>query len=206
VHDPIAARTIGTYLETLASSAPTPGGGSVAGVIGALGCSLGKMVIVLTGCDSEDNAAALRTVDQTLSELQVHFTELAEKDEAAYQGYRDAAAMPRSSAEEKSQRRAQMQIALKNAASVPLETARSALTLAELLVPVQKLGNPHLHSDTRIALLCGTVCFESSRINVDVNLAMIRDETFVAEMLGLVQDLAERFNDTIGIQSGSTMK
>jgi formiminotetrahydrofolate cyclodeaminase len=197
VHDPIAARTIGTYLETLASSAPTPGGGSVAGVIGALGCSLGKMVIVLTGCDSEDYAAALRTVDQTLSELQVHFTELAEKDEAAYQGYRDAAAMPRSSAEEKSQRRAQVQIALKNAASVPLETARSALKLAGLLVPLQKLGNPHLHSDTRIALLCGTACFEASRINVDVNLALIRHEAFVSEMTTQVQELTERLQVTI---------
>lgn len=190
--DPIPARTIGSYLETLASSAPTPGGGSVAGVIGALGCSLGMMVISLTQCDSEEGATALKAADRRLAELQMRFTELAEKDEAAYQGYRDAAALPKSSAEEKSQRKAQMQIALKDAASVPLETARSALTLAELLGPVQQFGNPYLHSDARIALLCATTCFEAGRINVDVNLVMIRDETFVSEAAKQLLEMAAR--------------
>lgn len=189
---PIADRTIGSYLETLASSAPTPGGGSVAGVIGALGCGLGRMVISLTHCDSEEGATALGAADRQLAALQAHFTDLAEQDEAAYQGYRDAAAIPKSSAEERSKRKAQMQFALKNAASVPLETAQSALTLAELLVPVQEFGNPYLLSDARIALLSASACFEASRINVDVNLAMIHDETFVSDTARQLLEMADR--------------
>lgn len=195
--DPIADRTIGSYLETLASSAPTPGGGSVAGVIGALGCSLGRMVIALTRCDSEEGATALNAADRQLATLQANFTDLAVRDEAAYQGYRVAAAMPKSSSEEKSQRKAQTQLALRNTASVPLETARSALTLAELLVTAQKHGNPYLLSDARIALHCASACFEASRINVDVNLAMIRDEAFVSEMKDQVQEIAKRLNAVI---------
>ncbi len=191
--DPITDRTIGSYLETLTSSAPTPGGGSVAGVIGALGCSLGRMVIALTERDSETDATTLKATDRQLSALQMRFIELAERDEAAYQGYRDASTRPRSTAEQKSWRRAQMQIALKHAASVPLETARTALTLAKLLAPVQKFGNPHLLSDARIALLCATACFEASCINVDVNLAMIRDEVFVSETADQVRDMVDRF-------------
>lgn len=191
--DTITDRTIGSYLETLASSAPTPGGGSVAGVLGALGCGLGKMVISLTQCDTEDGATALKAADRQLEELQTHYTDLAEQDEAVYQGYREAAAMPKSSAEEKSQRKATIQLALRNAVSVPLETARSALTLAELLGPVQKFGNPYLLSDARIALLCATACFEASCINVDVNLAMIRDEVFVSETADQVRDMVDRF-------------
>ncbi len=197
VTDPIADRTIGSYLETLASSEPTPGGGSVAGVIGALGCSLGMMVIALTERDSEEGAMALEAAERQLSKLQTHFTKLAEQDEVAYQGYRDAATMPKSSTDERLHRKARMQLALKNAASVPHETARCALTLAELLGPVQKFGNPHLLSDTRIALVCSSTCFEASRINVKVNLAMIRDKGFVSHMANQVQELTDRLEVAI---------
>jgi formiminotetrahydrofolate cyclodeaminase len=70
---------------------------------------------------------------------------------------------------------------------------------------VQTFGNPHLLSDTRIALLCTSACFEASLVNVNVNLAMIRDDAFVSEMVVQVKDMVERFNASIGKESGSTL-
>lgn len=192
---PVTDRTIGAYLETLGSSEPTPGGGSVAGVIGALGCSLGKMVIALTKPDSDEAMKALEPADRQLTALQMHFTELAALDEAAYGGYRETAAMPKSTPVEKAARRKQMQHALQTAASVPLETAESAIELAQLLIPVQRFGNPYLRSDAQIAMICATSCFEAARINVNVNLAMIRDDGWVTDASARLEKAANKLRE-----------
>ena len=188
---PVTARTIGHYLETLGSSDPTPGGGSAAGVIGALGASLGLMVISLTNTDDSDANTHLDAARTRLEELRDRFTRLAEEDEAVYQSYRDAASLPRSSPEEKAARREAMQQALKNAASVPLAACEAAVDLGKVLVPVQQYGNPYLLSDARIAVLCAETCFESSRINVNVNLAMINDDAWITDTSNRVDALAQ---------------
>ena len=45
---PIRERTLGAYLDALAAPHPAPGGGSVAGLTGALAAALGQMVVSLT--------------------------------------------------------------------------------------------------------------------------------------------------------------
>ncbi len=195
---PVMDRTIGSYIETLGSSDPTPGGGSVAGVIGALGCGLGKMVIAFTRPDTDGAVTAHESANEQLSTLQSGFTDLAEQDEAAYQSFRNAAVLPRSSAEEKAERKASMQLALRNAASVPFRTCRSAAALTDLLVPVQQYGNPHLQSDTQIAMLCASTCFESARLNVNVNLGMLHDRTFVSDISDQLQSLAAEVRQKTG--------
>lgn len=187
---PITERTIGAYLGTLGSSDPTPGGGSAAGVIGALGASLGLMVVSLTSTDAAEAIAALEPAQGTLLDLRGRFTALAEADEQVFQGYRDAAEMPRGTPEEKRARKAAMQDALKHAAGVPLRACEAAVELARALVPVQQYGNTHLLSDARIAMLCATNCFEASRINVNVNLAMIKDDAWITEIANRVESLA----------------
>jgi formiminotetrahydrofolate cyclodeaminase len=193
---PLNDRTIGAYLDALGSAAPTPGGGSAAGVLGALGASLGLMVVALTGTDDDAGAQELRTAETTLQELRDRFTRLAEEDEAVYQAYRDAAALPKGTPEDKAARREAMQRALKNAATIPLHGCEASAELAAALVPVQQHGNPHLLSDARIAMLCATACFEASRVNVNVNLAMIRDDAWVQEVSNRVDALASSFQDT----------
>lgn len=191
----ITARTIGHYLETLGSSDPTPGGGSAAGLIGALGASLGLMVISLTATDDTAARTHLDTARTRLETLRTRFADLARDDEAVYQDYRDAAAMPRESSEEKATRRETMQKALKHAASVPLAACEAAVELVRVLVPVQEYGNPYLLSDARIAFLCADTCFEASRINVNVNLAMIRDDDWVTNAANQVESLASQLRE-----------
>lgn len=188
---PILERTIGAYLDALASGAPTPGGGSAAGVIGALGAGLGLMVLSLTDTDDSDAAQALGAAKDALVRLRQRFTDLAERDESVYQSYRDAAAMPKRSPDEKQARREAMQQTLKTAASIPLEACLASVELARAIVPVQTYGNPNLLSDARVAMLCASTCFEASRINVNVNLAMIKDESWITDASNRVESLAQ---------------
>ena len=188
----IADRTIGQYLATLGSSDPTPGGGSAAGVIGALGSSLGLMVIALTDLEASEAGGVLREAQQTLTALRDRFTNLARQDEEVYQGYRDAAALPKATPNEKAARREAMQSALKRAASVPLAMCEASVSLAETLAPVHEHGNTFLLSDARIGSLCARACFDASRVNVEVNLAMIKDAAWVAETTGQLDTLAQQ--------------
>lgn len=198
VPQPVTSRTIGQYLDTLASSDPTPGGGSASGIVGALGSSLGLMVLALTDLDASDAADKLREAQAKLESLRDRFTDLARQDEEAYGGYLDATRLPKRSDEEKSVRRVAMQNALKRAASVPLALCEASVELAETLDPVSEHGNRYLKSDARVAAIYADACFAASRTLVDTNLAMIKDADWVDETTAHLDDLARR------IRSGAT--
>src|SRR5215213_2755238 len=93
---------------------PAPGGGSVTAVVGALAAALGEMVANLTlGRERyADAEATLRPARDRLTVLRVSLLDAAAADEAAYQAYRNAANLPRTSGDEKTARLDAMQRAL----------------------------------------------------------------------------------------------
>src|SRR5918998_616910 len=120
-------RGLSVYLDEVAAGTPAPGGGSVAAVVGALAAALGEMVVNLT-LGREKYAAAeasLRPARDRLTALRLSLLESAAADEAAYQSYRDAASLPRTSDGEKTARTNAMQRALIKTTDVPLAAARS---------------------------------------------------------------------------------
>lgn len=168
---PIEQRQIGEYLEKLASKSPTPGGGSVAGLVAALAMSLGRMVISLSESSTElDHAEA------ALNEAQVKSLAGGNADERAYGGYIAASNLPRSTSEEKAFRRQQMQTALLNSAEVPLALAEQVRALQPVLLRTAELGNPHVVSDARIGLILADAAIAACLINVRINLPLIKDQ------------------------------
>src|SRR4029453_2512493 len=95
--EPEHPRTLQGYLDDVASANPTPGGGSVAAVVGALAAALGEMVANLT-FDAERFAGAraeLAPARDQLMRLREGLLELSAADEAAYGSYRRAASLQR---------------------------------------------------------------------------------------------------------------
>ncbi len=170
---PLAERTVGGYLETLASSEPAPGGGSVAGLIGALAAGLGQMVISLTLKGGSN--AALDAQFETLAGVRQSLLAAAAADERAYGGYVDATRLPKATDDEKAHRRAAMQAAIVNAANVPLMLAEAACGLLEELVPVARLGTAHALSDAEIAMMLAHTSVQAALVNVRVNLPLIKE-------------------------------
>lgn len=188
----VVNRTIGEYLAALSSDTPMPGGGSVAGIVGALGAGLGLMAISMTDVDASEGAGELHASRAALESLRDGFTDLAGHDEEAYLAYLDATALPRDSAEAKASRRVAMQAALKQAAAVPLAMATTAVELAEALVSVSTFGNRHLLSDAHVGAICASACFAASRVLLETNLAMIKDAAWVDHATDRVDALAQR--------------
>jgi formiminotetrahydrofolate cyclodeaminase len=188
----IADRTIGHYLAALSSSEPTPGGGSAAGIIGALGAGLGQMVLAFTDIDASEHAEALRDAGRALDSLRDRFTSLSRQDEEAYAAYLDATSLPKDTPEAKAARRAAMQVALRGAASVPMAMAEASVELAEALAPIGAHGNRYLKGDAHVGAIAASACFAASRVLVDENLNLIKDAAWVEDATDRIDALAQR--------------
>lgn len=167
---PLRERTIGEYLDRLGTSHPDPGGGSVAGLIGALAAGLGQMVISLTRDKSE-----LEPVHAALQASIATLLKASADDERAYAGYVTASRLPKSTSEEKQHRKEAMQAALVTSAEVPLGLATSANQVLSLLDPVARTGTDHAFSDAEIAIGLAESAVLAALMNVRVNVPYIKD-------------------------------
>lgn len=188
-------KTIEQFINELASSAPTPGGGSAAALVGALTGALGCMVANLT-LAREPNAELEAWRDEMTGLYQACLQDIAE-DAAAYQAVVTAQKLPKKTDEEKQARTAALQEALKKAAQAPLATARHivrALGLAANMAPMARSGYV---SDLGVANFLALSALMCSAINVETNLNAIHDRAFVqqmeADLRGLEQEAQQLF-------------
>ncbi len=165
-------KTIERFLKELASDKPTPGGGSVAALSGAMAAGLCAMVGKLSKKAKAKNCAV------KAERLQKVLTDLIDEDVRAYEAVMKAYKMPKATKKQQKERKEKIQEVLKRAAEVPLQTARysyEVLKLAEILVDE---GNPTAISDVgTAALLCGA-SIKSAVMNIVVNMRLIKDEGF----------------------------
>jgi formiminotetrahydrofolate cyclodeaminase len=184
----LEARTISTYLEAIASDAPAPGCGSVAGVIGAFAAALGEMVANLTSEPSQDLVAAR----DKLTALRASAIAFGGADELAYPGYLTASRLPKTTDEEKALRKSTMQEAIREAAAIPMQLADAAVEILEALKPVIAEGNKNVVSDAEAAIIMAQACIDTCMINVRVNTRMIRDPETSGSIAGRAQKLQHR--------------
>jgi len=194
------------FLDALATSEPTPGGGSAAAMAAAIAAGLLSMVCNLT-VGQEKFAAVeseMRTVLQESESLRRRLIELAEEDMAAYQSFVEAQHLPRRTTQERQARTQCMQVALKDCAAVPLEVARACRRLLELSVVVAEKGNPSAVTDVGVAALLAEACLRGAGLQVRVNLAWLKDrdlaaaqEAALAELLAGAEEIRQQALATV---------
>jgi formiminotetrahydrofolate cyclodeaminase len=177
-------RTIAGYAALVASSSPTPGGGSVAGMVGSFAAALAGMVCALTLNKAIDAEAKrlLESVQDKTGELREELLRLAVDDEAAYAGYRAAAALPKSTAEEKERRAGATQAALLAACEAPVAISRACLEVLTLLPRVAQHGAKHALSDAAASAILANAALRSALLNVDVNADLIKNPNVTARL------------------------
>lgn len=177
-------RTIAGYAALVASSSPTPGGGSVAAMVGSFAAALAEMVCALTLNRPLDADAKrlLESAREKTSDLRERLLRLAVEDEAAYAGYRAAAALPKSTAAEKERRAEAIQAALLTASDTPLAIARACLDVLTLLPRVAQDGAKHALSDASASAILANAALRSALLNVDVNANLIKNPTLTARL------------------------
>ncbi|MFO7675966.1 MAG: glutamate formimidoyltransferase [bacterium] len=209
------AATSGTgladFLNELASSSPTPGGGSTAALNGALGAALLTMVAKLTvgRKGHEEFSEAMAAARDRFVTVREQFQVLIEEDAEAFKAVMAAYKLPKQSEAERQKRAGAISAALKLAAATPFRTMELACETLRAARPVVEHGNKNSISDAGVATMNLDSAFRGARLNVLINLAGIDDAEFTAgkreamdEMAAEVEALVREYQATVAKRMG----
>ena len=169
-------------LAISASDAPTPGGGGVSALAGALGTAMAAMVgnLTLGRPRYADVEAEARDVTGRAYWIMAELEKLMAADMAAFSKLMDAYRLPRSNEAEKARRGEAVRDAAKEAARVPLDIAETLLEALVITEKISRIGNKMAISDAGVAAYICEAALQAVLLNVDINVTVINDLDFVA--------------------------
>ena len=179
----IKDKSLQVFLDELASSAPTPGGGSGAAVMGAMGAALVSMVCNLTVGKKgyEEVEDDLKDVLKQAEALRDRMTDMIRADVEVFDRLMTSYGLPKETDEEKAARSDEIQASLKEATDVPLNCARACAEAIELCRTAAEKGNLNVISDAGVAVVAADAAMKSAALNVYINVGSIRDKAFAEE-------------------------
>lgn len=177
-------QTLRLYLDDLASSKSTPGGGSAAAVSGAMASALACMVCRLTLGKAKyaDVQGEIETLLKQAEEQRQRFQQLMAEDIIAYGNLSACFKMSRETEEQREARANAIQKCLAEAALVPLEMSERANAVAQICVRVAEIGNANVLSDIAAASMLAASSGTAAAWMVRVNLQNLRDQEMAARL------------------------
>ena len=173
---PLVAMTGRDFVDTLASDAPAPGGGSVAALCGAMSAGLSAMVAQLsTGKGpKQPGSGTFYPLAVQAQGLKDAYLADVDADTAAFSQIMAAFGLPKGTRDEKIARRQAVQAATRLATEVPLRVLERTVEVIAL-AEAAATGNPNARSDAGVAGLVAQACAEGAWYNVCINLKGLRD-------------------------------
>ena len=143
----IKDQKIKDFLDELSCKSPTPGGGAVAALVGAMAAGLVEMVCALT------KGGGVQEIADRAKEIRGQLLELSDEDCAAF----NAVIKTRTKK------------ALMEAIRVPKETRRLALEVEKLAKLAAKVGNKNAFSDAKSAQYLAEAAAKAAQENIGIN-------------------------------------
>lgn len=194
----IKNKSIEVFLDELASKAATPGGGSVAAMMGAQSAALTSMVCNLT--IGKVNYAHVETDMKTLLEksdnLRKELTAMIKADVEVFDKIMSCYRLPKTTAEEQAQRGEKIQEVLKEATLVPLDCVRACVDAVNLSRVAADKGSLAVISDAGAAVMTAYAGLKSAALNVYINTSNIKDKTFTTKVLTELEGLLAEIDVT----------
>jgi methenyltetrahydrofolate cyclohydrolase len=188
------------YLDDASSGSPTPGGGSISALAGALATSMGCMAANFTLGKKKFAAVEpqVRGLLARLDSARDDLLRLMDDDIHAYGPLSEAYKLPRDTDAQKLARDQAIQDKLKTAMDVPLRVMRLCRDVLQALAELAPIANPNLISDVGVAAVLAEASARAARLNVDINLRSLKD----TQLAAATRDEIEAVND----QSEQTLK
>lgn len=179
------------FIRDLGSSAPAPGGGSVAAINGATAAALIEMVANLTIGNAKYEAfhEEMKDIQKQVSQIKEDFVHYINQDSTAFMELMGAFKLPKETEEEKAFRKTEIQRTTKQAALVPYEIGKLAHTLLPMAETVIVKGNTNAITDGMIAAINASSAIKSAFLNVKINLGSIQDMEFVKQLAHTMDEI-----------------
>ncbi len=192
--------SLGEFIDKAASKSPTPGGGNVSSVVGALGAAMVSMVANLTLGKKgyEEHQDKVKSIIPELESIIKRLKELTIKDMEVFQEVVKAWKMPKETDEERKKREKAMEEATKKATMVPMDVCRACIDALRIAEDLATYGNKSAISDVGVGAYLLLSALKGAMFSVDINLKSIKDQGFKkeveeerAKLLGEAQELTE---------------
>ena len=183
-----------SFIDNTAKGTPTPGGGSVAALVGSLGAALLCMVGNFT-IGKPKYKSVEKDVKEILAEagkLKESLFVLIREDMEAYEKFSRASQMPKDTPLMREKRKQVLQKTLKEAAEVPWRISQASLQVIELAEKLLPKGNPNLITDVGVGVLLAEAALKSAVLNVKINLSFIKDEEYKNRRIKALEDILSR--------------
>tara|TARA_Y100001970_G_scaffold21852_2_gene25075 strand:+ start:19825 stop:20445 length:621 start_codon:yes stop_codon:yes gene_type:complete len=185
-------------LNSIASSDPTPGGGSVAALALSHAHALAAMVSRLTiGREKWKDGHA--TAEEIIANSEERIEEsivMAREDAESFDRVMMAYRLPRNNEDEIEARKASIRDATIGAANSPLNIANSSLQLLDSIIDLAKFGNSNALTDLAASAELAKASFVIASMNVRINLDSIDGkecESISSRLSSLESDVDARY-------------
>ena len=183
-----------SFIDELASAAPTPGGGGASAYAGALAAALASMVGNLTVgkktyADVEDEVRASLA---RLAALRARLVALVDEDARAFEPLAAAYRLPKATPEEQAAKNAALQQALVGASDVPLAIMRAVADVVDEADYLAHHGSKMARSDAGVAAAFARAASDGASLNIFINAASMDDAAQAARYRGEAESLAAR--------------
>ncbi|MBU4312147.1 MAG: cyclodeaminase/cyclohydrolase family protein [Candidatus Omnitrophica bacterium] len=187
-------KSIKKYIDDLAARLPAPGGGSAAGLCGALGTALLEMV-----CNFTLGKEKYKDVEQdiqkhltSLKKVRDEFTAIIDEDVKAYSAIGDAF---------KTKDKKIIDKALKNGYCVCLNICELSKKAIVISLDLSEKGNPNLITDVGCGVELLNAAFNSGVFNCEINLKGVEDKDFTekekASLVVLKKEMQDLYKNAI---------
>lgn len=181
-----------SFVEAVAADTPTPGGGSVSALAGAMAAALGEMVcgITLRKNNLASHHPVVQEIRARLAGLRTRLMGAVDRDADSYEGVLAAIKLPKATEAEQVRRAEAIEFASKQAAEAPLETAQLAVEVWRLADSLRSITAPQTASDLTVANHLASAAIQGAIANIRANLPSIQDKVWVRQIETKIQALA----------------
>jgi formiminotetrahydrofolate cyclodeaminase len=179
-------------LDATASEAPTPGGGAIAALTGALAAGLLEMA-----CRNSSNWEMRGAVGAQAKVLRDRLTELGPLNDEVYEHALAALKLPSSVGPDAAN--AVLGPSLERAAAFPLAIAEAASNVAELAAVVAEEGDPSVRGDAAAAAMLALGATRAAAHLVEINLGVLEHDERLLRATRLAADAAAASARTLAV-------
>ncbi len=182
------------FVNAVAAPTPTPGGGSVAALAGALAAGLGEMVcgVSLKRKSLGAHHPVLEATRTRLAARRERLMEIVDLDPQSYEAVMRAFKLPKSTEAEQAAHYQAIEATSKQASMLPLETAELAVEVARELASLKEITIPQAAADLSVASNLAETARRGGIENVWANLPGVQDESWLRDVEARLEKLGSR--------------